>query len=411
MQEPACLVWGPELSPFVLKLEAMLRQGALPFRRLPRDGSRLETLRVAGLLDRARRSRRARCPGPESEDDALREYPAVPFLVTAQGEVLYDSTALAFWIDENSPTAGLLVDRAGTVSAAGFVGRFLDEAFDEVGLYLVHHNRWKLAAGDNGRPGRRLARAFRTLLPPGLGPLFAPWFERRQVRRLPYLFSVAPPGYRVPGLPRALTPPSREGFPPTHRLLEETWERILAALEQILAVQPFLLGQRFSLADASAYGQLSMNLTDAAAARRLLELAPRTHAWLEAIRDGRVARRETGSGRLDPCLAPLLECFLDTFAPLMQANEAAYVDWHSRGVRTFNEKAFDAGLALFEIHLAGHPCRSVVKTFQVVAWRQLRRLWRRLDGTQRSEVAALAGGRDLERLFLEPDPDDGAAAA
>ena len=35
---------------------------------------------------------------------------------------------------------------------------------------------------------------------------FAQWFARRQVRRLPYLFSVAPEGYRVEGLPQALAP-------------------------------------------------------------------------------------------------------------------------------------------------------------------------------------------------------------
>jgi glutathione S-transferase len=45
-----------------------------------------------------------------------------------------------------------------------------------------------------------------------------------------------------------------------------SWRRYLAAMENVLREQPFLLGQRFTLADASAYGQLSMNLVDGRAA-------------------------------------------------------------------------------------------------------------------------------------------------
>jgi hypothetical protein len=48
------------------------------------------------------------------------------------------------------------------------------------------------------------------------------------------------------------------------------------------------------VADASAYGQLSMNLSDATAAAELVERAPRTHAWLCGIRDGAHVG-ETGS--------------------------------------------------------------------------------------------------------------------
>lgn len=33
-------------------------------------------------------------------------------------------------------------------------------------------------------------------------------------------------------------------------------------MEHLLSAQPFLLGERFTLADASAYGQLGMNLVD-----------------------------------------------------------------------------------------------------------------------------------------------------
>ena len=176
---------------------------------------------------------------------------------------------MAHWIDDRHPPAsGPLFPED---PAQAFLAHLIDEAFDEFGLYMVHHNRWKVAALDNGRPGLRLAAEYGSYLPalPGVGKRFGSWFERRQVRRLPYLFSVAPTGFQQPGLSESLTPPARPGFPPTHDLLEQSWLRYVDACDTILGQQPFLLGARFSLADASAYGQLSMNLTDPEAARRL----------------------------------------------------------------------------------------------------------------------------------------------
>lgn len=393
MKTATHIVWGPELSPFLLKIESLLAQADVPFRRLPRDGTRLENLRVSMLVERARRRRTALRP-PANDD--LDEYPLVPFLITPEQQVLYDSSALARWLDQHHcGAAGSLVP---VDPAARFICIFLDEAFDEFGLYMVHHNRWTLAAGDNDHPGRRLAREYARQLPPGLGRVFANWFERRQVRRLPYLFSVAPSGYSVPGLARALTPPSRAGFPATHHLLEQSWQRTLASIEAILEQQPFLLGQRFTLADASAYGQLSMNLTDGAAARRLRELAPRTFAWLASIRERRHVESK-GELSLSPLLAALLDVFIDTFAPLMRANEAAYERLKNASAMSFNEKAFDAGVSLYDGELLGEPYRSVVKTFHVRVWRELRGEWASLGSEARGRVVALAGGRDLDAVF------------
>ena len=390
----AHIVWGPELSPFLLKLESLLVYAGLPFRRLPRDGGRLETLRVARRIAAAKRTRTAlRLPVL----DPLDEYPLVPFLVTPEGSVFYDSSALAHWIDERHPPP--LGPCVPSDAAARFVASLIDEAFDEVGLYLVHHNRWVVAARDNDA-GTRLAAEYRTLLPPGIGRPFARWFARRQVRRLPYLFSVAPTKLVVDGLPASLTPPSRPGFPPTHALLDEIWGRWVDGVEYALGAGPWLLGDRFSIADASVYGQLSMNLTDPSAARALGARAPRTYAWLCAIRDGRHADTRGGLA-LDARLAPLLRAILDVFPPLMSANARAHEEAVRRGERVFNEAAFDRGLALYDGVLLGHPFRSVVKTFQMRVWREIVAAWAALPAPARRTVAAVAGdGRDLEETFV-----------
>lgn len=319
-----------------------------------------------------------RHPSPSDLD----EYPLVPFLVTGDHRVYYDSSALARWLDEHHPP------RPGPLCPAdpalGFVTQLIDEAFDELGLYLAHHNRWVLSATTNDA-GRRLAREFRRVLPPGMQTVFARRFARRQVRRLPYLFSVAPAGFSIPGLPASLTPPARRGFPPTHALLAETWERYLGAMETALAARPYLLGDRFTLADASAYGAFGMNLKDPTADDRMRARAPRTHRWLGAIRD-RAHVGGAGALHLSPALGPLLEVIRATFVPLMRQNAAAYAQACAAGERRFNEWAFDRDRALYDGELCGHPFRSVVKTFQVRVWREIEAAWQRLPGADRHRL-------------------------
>lgn len=388
MDDAARALWGSELSPFSLKARALLDWAELPYAWLPDEGSRWRNLRAAWRVEWAKRTRTAvRFPATT----ALDEYPLVPFLLDGAA-VYYDSTAIARWIDaRHLPAGGPLVPDD---PAAAFVVALIDEAFDEVGLYVAHHFRWVVSAETNDA-GRRLAREMRRHLPPGTGPLMAWWFPRRQVRRLPYLFSVARDGPASTTSPAALVPPARPGFPPTHALLEEIWTRWIDAVERILAARPYLLGARFTLADASVYGAFGMNLADRTAADRMRARAPATHAWLEAIRD----RRHVGSRGaigLHADLAPLLGALRAVFVPLMIQNERAWEDARARGETLFNEAAFDAGRALYDGTLLGRPFRQVAKTFQVQVWRELRAAWAALGDDDRARVAAVAGGQPLE---------------
>ena len=106
-----------------------------------------------------------------------------------------------------------------------------------------------LAARDNDA-GARLAQELRPLLGPAAA-LLGHVFPARQVRRLPYLFSVADPDVPAQAdLPARLRPPPRAGFPATHALLDQAFAELLAGVEPVLASRPFLFGDRFSLADA-----------------------------------------------------------------------------------------------------------------------------------------------------------------
>ncbi|HWP64662.1 MAG TPA: glutathione S-transferase N-terminal domain-containing protein [Candidatus Limnocylindria bacterium] len=385
------VVWGSELSPFALKLRALLAAAEVPYDWLPANGSRWRNYRVLARIERAKRTRTALRYPATSELD---EYPLVPYLLDG-ATVYYDSSALARWLDErHAPAAGPLVPAEPLL---GFLARLIDEAFDEVGLYVVHHRRWVTSAATNDA-GARLARELRRVLPPLAGRRFARAFAERQVRRLPYLFSVAPAGYSAPVRP-ALVPPARAGFPPTHALLDHIWAEWVDALEQALAARPYLLGERFTLADASVYGQLGMNLEDPEAAAALAARAPRLDGWIRAIAaDAHAGAR--GPLELHDALRSLLQSIGRTFVPLMVQNERAYLAAHAAGERLFNERAFDAGRALYDGTLLGQPFRAVVKTFQVQVWREVRAAFARLDAADRSRVSDLTGV--AQHAFAEP---------
>lgn len=381
----AWVLWGSELSPYALKVEALLRFAGIRYRWLPAEGTLREGLRYEA---RRRRLVAGRIPLTWPRKTDLDEFPLVPFLFGPDGENLYDSSAIAAWLDAQSPRPG---SRATAFLPADdpalrFAVRLLDEAFDEIGLYLVHHNRWVVAARDNDA-GVRLARELRPLWGP-FTALVGHFFPARQVRRLPYLFSVAPrDGSAFFDLPPRLRPPARAGFPPTHALLDQAFTELLATLEPLLTRQPYLFGARFTLADASLFGQLAMNRADPSAHARVACLAPQTHAWIERIAQGDFQAHDANAPlSLDERHAPLLDWICRTFIPLMQQNYDAWLRHSAAGETRYNEAAFDAGRALYDGTLLGRPFRSVVKTFQVRVWRDLRAEWDALDARQHAAL-------------------------
>ena len=364
----------------------MLRFTGVPYRWLPAEGRFGEALHFA-----RRRAKlvRGRLPLAWPPKDALDEFPLVPFLFGPSGENLYDSSAISVWLDARPGGRGAPL-LPGEDAALRFAVRLVDEALDEFGLYLAHHKRWVTAARDNDA-GVRLAREMRPLLGP-LAPALGRLFPARQVRRLPYLFSVAPDEADFSDLPPRLRPPGRAGFPPTHLLIEDAYVRLVTALEPLLGAQPFLFGEHFTLADASVYGQLGMNRDDPSAHARLRCMAPAVHAWVERIAQGEFrGRRSDGGLRLERMHGPLLAWVAATFVPLMQQNLAGWERSRLRGETWFNERGFNAGRALYDGVLLGRPFRSVAKTFQVRVWRSLMGEWKALPEYARAALEEWMG--------------------
>jgi glutathione S-transferase len=382
---PSYTLWGSELSPFYLKVEACLRASGIAIDHQPQNGGYLRSLayqvRVKALTSGIKK-----ITWPNMT--ALDELPLVPFMFDKDNRGFYDSTAFAHWLDQHH---GSQLTQHND-PAINMVSALIDEYADEFGLYMVHHMRWKFSAGNNNA-GQRLAEEFKGLMGP-LSKILTISFPKRQVRRLPYLFSVAPEGYQQDGLHQSLQPPHRIGFPETHSLLETALAKLLKALETILSRRPYLFGNKFTLADASLYGQLGMNLTDSAAAMYMENTAPNTFNWLSKIRKGEFSEhaesKPDASLALHNDLKPLLTEIQRSFIPLMQQNESAYESCLKKGETVFNEKAFNQGRALYRGSIDGKPFKTAVKSFQVAAWRKLKRQWNALESSDKTQLQALS---------------------
>ena len=361
------IILGSELSPYTLKVLNYFSFLGIPHRFLYTQGSTLESIAIQlrkTLLIHG--FKKLTCP-VEHKDN---EFPLVPFVFGPDGENMYDSTAVAQWLENNPQLARQKTLFPSADPKIHFLINLIDEYADEVGLYMVHHNRWKVAAADNNA-GARLGSGLRAVAGP-FSKIVDLYFSARQTRRLPYLFSVAESGYHIEGLRKNRQPPARKGFPATHELLETAFSNLLNILETIFAVRPFLFGERYTLADASLYGQLGMNLSDPAAAHWIKQQSPATFAWLTRMAnlDFSSDKAESNAIWADD-LIPLLNEINRFFIPLMEQNANAVIDYENAGQAIFNEKAFNQNQALFEGSIDGHSFKSVAKTFQRKVWADL----------------------------------------
>lgn len=368
-------LFGSMLSPFSAKLRIALDAVSQPYRWLPEEGPRAASL---ALLARRQRAL-AGLGGLAVPLGPLDELPLVPYLLDEEGRLRVDSTSIGRWLAD-----GALRPRD---PLSRFVCDLLEECVDEVGLYLLHHQRWVVSARDH-RVIPIVLGEFGKLLPRALHVEAAERFAARQVRRLPYLFSVAP-WTASSDLPRVRRPPSRPGFPPTHALLERLFLRWTEALEAILARSPYLLGARPTLADCAVAGSVrSMLLVDTSTAGDLRARCPRLveHAFRGPNELASALRAELD--RPDEQLLHAMAPIVSSTLPLLFENERAFERWQPGALR--NEAAFDASEQLFDGVLEGTPYRAGTKTFQVSVLHALRGGFRALPmGDQQRLTAAI----------------------
>ena len=129
------ILWGVELSPFTLKLQACLDICGVVYKRLPYEGGYLENLGCMARLEyQKQRKLVTRYP---TMDPSLDEYPAVPFFSHNGKDFQYDSTAIARYLDAEALNLPKQASRSAQVPklfpqdpVLNFVAELIDDAFD-----------------------------------------------------------------------------------------------------------------------------------------------------------------------------------------------------------------------------------------------------------------------------------------
>ncbi len=379
------------LSPFSLKIQACLAYTGHTAKSLPGEGGKLENTLQAIKVEIAKRKKTIYKYPKMTELD---EYPGVPYLIEPSGRVQYDSSAISRWLDtQNSPIQGRKLWPVNP--ELQFIAQLIDEAGDDFMIHLAHHLRWFHSAKSNDA-GQRLYTEFSRFPLVSLLKKFPIGFSQRQVRRLPYLFSM-PPQNTQQNVPRYLTAPIKAGWPETHTLLDQLWHDCIRSLDDIVRHQPYLLGDSFTISDASIYGMFGMLLDDPAAEQNMLKHTPALHKWLWKIKNNQHKddMNESESNlRISDKLVNFLDIIMNTFVPLMKQNETAYSLYKSQGQTLFNEEAWRKDQALFEGILMGHPFKTVTKTFTVQVWRDLKENWQSLTVNQQASLMERINGLD-----------------
>ncbi len=265
-------VYGPEVSYFTGKLEAVLRFMELPYRAIARGPVQME--------------------GPTGVAQ-------VPGLELADGRWLTDTTPIIAWLDERYPDR-LVIPRDPT---AAFVSRLLEDYADEWLWRPAMHYRWDYPEGAH--------HVSRVLVDEAARHLPLPGFVKRHLIR---------------SRQRTLFTRGDGVSPDTWDHVEKIYLDSLAQLGAILETRPYLLGTRPSLADFGFFGPMFRHFAmDPPSARIMRETAPGVFEWVARVWNARAS--VTGGELLRQVpddWGPILASIGSAYLPYLCANAEAW---------------------------------------------------------------------------------------
>jgi glutathione S-transferase len=320
-------VHGSAISYFTGKIEGYLRFKEIPYQRV-----------AMTPLVRARVARRTGTP-------------QMPAIELPDGRWITDTTPMIEWLETQHPEPAVIP--RDLVQA--FASRLVEDYADEWLWRPALHYRWSYR-GDAHLLSRRIVDEMMASVPLP-GALKRLLIRQRQRRRY----------VRGDGVTAA-----------TRAHVEGVYLRSLEHLDANLAVRPFLLGERPTLADLGFFASMFRHFgLDPTPAALMLERAPRVFEWIARVWN---ARGSTTNGPIAEGIpaewSPILREIGDTYLPHLSANAEA---WQRRS------KSFDV-------------------TVQGVAYRALGvsryRVWC-LERLRRHFEALPDGARDDARRLLE----------
>lgn len=266
-------LYGPEVSYFTGKLEAVIRFMELPYRRIAK-GPVGDLARATGVAQ-------------------------VPGLRLADGRWLTDSTPIIAWLDERYPDR-CVIPRDPVVA---FFSRLLEDYADEWLWRPGMHYRWDYPEGAHLLSRVLVDEAAREV------PLPA-FLKRHLIRsRQRTLFT------RGDGVTAA-----------TWDHVEKIYLDSLVHLGAILETRPYLLGTRPSLADFGFFGPMFRHFgMDPTSARIMRETAPAVYEWTARVWNARDS--VTGGellGHVPDDWGPILDSIGSAYLPYLCANAEAW---------------------------------------------------------------------------------------
>jgi glutathione S-transferase len=265
-------VYGPEVSYFTGKLEAVLGYMELPYRAVAK-----------GPADMAGPTGVAQVPGLKLADDRW----------------LTDSTPIIRWLDERYPV--LAVTPQAPVLA--FFSRLLEDYADEWLWRPAMHYRWDYPEG--------AYHLSRVLADEAAHDMPLPGFIKR---------------YLIRSRQRGL-------FTKGDGVTSQTWDHVekiyldsLVHLGAILETRPYLLGSKPSLADFGFFGPMFRHFAmDPPSARIMRETAPGVFEWVARVWNARAS--VTGGELLEQVpedWGPILDSIGSAYLPYLCANAEAW---------------------------------------------------------------------------------------
>ena len=341
MSEAPLDIVGAHGSPYSRKMRAVLRYRHIPHRWIVRLSK---------------------------EDRGIPEVPValIPILVFpgedgAPDEAMIDSTFQIRRLEERWRERSLFPPDP----AIALLDFLIEDFSDEWLTKAMFHYRWAFDA-DAAKAAAILPRWSRTDAPEGALQKASGVFRERQVGRL-----------AVVG--------SNESTAP---VIEESYRRLLRALDAHLRERPFVAGARPGTADFGLFGQRSqLALFDPTSAAIAMEESPRVVAWCHGVED--LSGLEVSDAdwlardAVPETLLALLSEVGRVYAPFLLANAAALVH----------------GEARVECEIDGRKWVQKPFPYQGKCLRWLREQYAALGSGDRSAVSALLAGTGCEALF------------
>ncbi len=333
-RETPLRVHGLDLSYFTGKLEAYLRAKGVPYERIEMDRRGFEAC---------------------AEATGVRQMPQVE---CPDGAWLTDSTEILQYLEAHAPGP----DLTPPDPVARFMALLLEDVGDETLWRPALYYRWAFDTDATLLSGRIAAEMLRDV---PLPRFMRRWFILRRQRQV-YMDQ--------DGV-------TRDTAPAVERLYHDT----LAALENALTEQPFLLGERPCAADFGFFGACFRHFfCDPTPARIMRDTAPRTLAWVSrlwALRAGDLDAAAPVTA-VPEAARGLLALAADTHVPYCAANARAVAAGDARVVHDDRGATF----------------KTPPSRYRAWAFTQLQNAFAVLSHAEQERVAALLGAPAVDLL-------------